>query len=264
MGKLDKKVAVITGANSGIGAATARLMADEGASLVLGDINADAAEELVAACGGTERAIFVSVDVSNADQVETLIATGVKHFGGLDILFNNAGIGTFGATEGLATDDWQRILDIDLNSVFYGCRAAIPHLKARRGGAIINTASVSGMGGDNSFSAYNAAKGAVVNYTRNLAIDLGRFNIRTNAVCPGLTVTPLARGLTRHAEIADYYAKHHPMRRFGQADEVAKVVGFLASDDASYVNGAVIPVDGGQTAGNGQPNFPQMLGLTDD
>ena len=120
------------------------------------------------------------------------------------------------------------------------------------------------MGGDNSFSAYNAAKGAVVNYTRNLAIDLGRFNIRTNAVCPGLTVTPLARGLTRHAEIADYYAKHHPMRRFGQADEVAKVVGFLASDDASYVNGAIIPVDGGQTAGNGQPNFPQMLGLTDD
>ena len=264
MQKLQHKVAVITGAASGIGAATATQFFEDGAYLALADINAEAGPALVDAYGGAERCLFVTTDVSDSGQIDALIHATEARFGGIDILFNNAGIGTFGATEGLTDADWQRIMDIDVNSVFYGCRAAIPSMKQRGGGAIINTASVSGMGGDYNFSAYNAAKGAVINYTRNLALDLGRFNIRANAVCPGLIETPLARGLTRNENIATYYVEHHPMRRLGQAEEVAQVVRFLASDDASYVNGAIIPVDGGLTASNGQPNFAHMLGMVDN
>lgn len=259
--KLQDKVAVITGGLSGIGAATARKFSELGARLVLGDVNEDGAAEIIATCGGSERAAFQRVDVSAEAEVDTLIAFAAERFGCIDILFNNAGIGYFGTTAGLASADWDRILAVDLNSVFYGCRAAIPHLIAAGGGAIINTASVSGIRGDYSFAAYNAAKGAVVNYTRNLALDLGRHNIRANAVCPGLIETPLARGLVNNADVAQYYRESHPMRRPGYATEVANVVAFLASDEASYVNGVILPVDGGLTAGNGQPDFASMLGM---
>ena len=265
MNRLENKVAVITGACSGIGAATARRFAAEGAQLVLADVSDSQCDEVIASCGGgtndRSNVEFVLTDVSKEADVIALIDAAIARFGRLDILFNNAGIGSFGTTATLATEDWDKILAVDLSSVFYGCKAAIPHLIAAGSGAVINTASVSGMRGDFNFAAYNAAKGAVVNYTRNLALDLGQYNIRVNAICPGLIETPLSRGLVQNAAVAAHYKAHHPMRRPGLADEVANVVTFLASAEASYVNGVILPVDGGLTASNGQPDFSSLLGM---
>jgi meso-butanediol dehydrogenase/(S,S)-butanediol dehydrogenase/diacetyl reductase len=143
--------------------------------------------------------------------------------------------------------------------VFYGCRAAIPHLRAGGGGAIVNTASISGLAGDYGLSAYNAAKGAVVNYTRAAAIEHARENIRINAVCPGPIQTPLANSLLEHPRVAPEYAKLVPMGRPGRCEEVAAAIAFLASDEASYVTGAMLVVDGGITAATGQPDFHALL-----
>lgn len=253
------KVAIITGGASGMGAATARRLADEGAEIVLADLT-EAPEDLIAACGGDARAYFHRTDVSDPEQVTALVESAVERFGGVDVLFNNAGIGSFGETPDLSIEEWRKVLSVDLDAVFFGCKAAIPHMRNRGGGAIVNTASVSGLGGDYGFAAYNAAKGAVVNYTRTLALDHGKDNIRANAVCPGLIDTRLARAIIQHDEIQAHYRAHHPMGRAGRAEEVASAVAFLASDDASFVNGAMLTVDGGLSAGTGQPNFPSFFG----
>ena len=182
---------------------------------------------------------------------------GAERFGRLDVVFNNAGIGAFGRTPDLDPELWKRVIEVDLHSVFYGCRAAIPHLRRAGGGAIVNTASISGMGGDYGLAAYNAAKGAVLNYTRTLALDHARDGIRVNSVCPGPIDTPLAAPLLANERIAREYRERIPMGRVGTAEEVASVVAFLASDDAAYVTGAAIVVDGGLTAATGQPNFTE-------
>ena len=175
------------------------------------------------------------------------------------MLFNNAGIGAYGRTPDLDPEVWKRTIEVDLHSVFYGCRAAIPHLRRAGGGAIVNTASISGVRGDYGLAAYNAAKGAVLNYTRTLAIDHARDGIRVNAVCPGPIDTPLAGPLLANEAIAREYRERIPMGRVGSAEEVAAVVAFLASNDAAYVTGAAIVVDGGLTAATGQPNFTRIF-----
>jgi meso-butanediol dehydrogenase/(S,S)-butanediol dehydrogenase/diacetyl reductase len=174
----------------------------------------------------------------------------VDQLGRLDVLVNNAGIGCFGETPDLDPEQWHRVIAVDLHSVFYGCRAAIPHLRRAGGGAIVNTASISGLAGDYGFAAYNAAKGAVANYTRTLAIDHGKDGIRTNAVCPGPIDTPLAAALTSNDVVMAEYARVVPLGRIGRADEVAA---------ASYVNGACLEVDGGLTAHTGQPNIVALV-----
>src|SRR5438552_7709684 len=186
------KIVLVTGAASGIGAVTARRFAREGARLVLGDLNevglATIADELRSAGADVE---LRAGDVSVRADVEALVQAGVDHFGGLDVLFNNAGTGMYGRTPDLEPDAWEKIIAVDLHSVFYGCRAAIPHLRRRGGGVIVNTASISGIRGDYGIPAYNAAKGGVVNYTRALAIDHARDGIRVNCVCPGPIETAL-------------------------------------------------------------------------
>jgi meso-butanediol dehydrogenase/(S,S)-butanediol dehydrogenase/diacetyl reductase len=197
--------------------------------------------------------------VAEIEQVEAFTEAAIKRFGRLDIVFNNAGIGAYGRTPDLTPEAWHRTIAVDLDSIYFGCRAAIPHLRAGGGGAIVNTASISGLGGDAGLAAYNAAKGGVVNYTRTLAIDHARDGIRVNAVCPGLIETNLSRRLLSHEKLMDAYRERIPMGRAGRAEEVASVVCFLASDEASYVTGATLVVDGGITAGTGQPSFTRIF-----
>jgi meso-butanediol dehydrogenase/(S,S)-butanediol dehydrogenase/diacetyl reductase len=247
--RFDGKVAIVTGAASGMGAATARLFAAGGAQLVLGDLNEAGGRAIAEELG----AHFVPGDVGIRADVEALVAAAVDRHGRIDILFNNAGVGHFGKTPDTSPKAWERIIAVDLNSIFYACRAAIPHM-TKPGGAIVNNASISGLGGDHGFTAYNAAKGAVVNYTRALAVDHALEGIRVNAICPGYIATPLAAAIAALPPLEQAWCAAIPMRRAGTPDEIAKVVAFLASDDASYMTGAIVPVDGGVTAWTGQPN----------
>jgi meso-butanediol dehydrogenase / (S,S)-butanediol dehydrogenase / diacetyl reductase len=257
-GRFDDKVVLLTGAASGIGAAAARRFAREGGCVLLVDINDAAGAALAAEIG--ERAAFRHVDVRECAQVEQWVAGAVAHFGRVDVLLNNAGIGSYGKTPDVPPDLWRAVIDTDLHAVFYACRAAIPHLRAAGGGSIVNTASISGLGGDYGLAAYNAAKGGLVNYTRTLAIDHAREGIRVNAVCPGPIDTPLLGHLIARQAMLTAYEAVIPMGRIGRADEVASAIAFLASDDASYITGALLTVDGGITAATGQPNFSRLLG----
>ena len=255
------KVVVVTGAASGIGAATARRFAAEGASLVLADVNEPQGQDLVVELTASGVAVsFVRTDVSDPGQVESLMRTAFDRCGSLHIVFNNAGVGAYGKVPDLEVATWKWVISVDLNSVFYGCHFAIPLLRASGGGSIINTASISGLFGDYGLAAYNAAKAGVVNLTRTVAIDHAREGIRVNAVCPGPIGTPLLDPVLAAPGAQDAYAKLVPMGRVGQPEEIASTVAFLASDDASYITGAAIVVDGGVTAATGQPSFTQLIG----
>lgn len=244
MGKLQDKVAIITGGVSGIGAETAKLFASEGAKLVLVDMNEERgnAFESELKSNGVD-AIFLQADVTNEEQVKNIYTKTISAFGKLDILFNNAGIGAVKPTEELTYAEWRRTVEVDLDAVFLFAQAAVKEFLKADGGVIVNTASMYGWVGSPGSAAYNAAKGGVINFTRSLGLEYAERNIRVNAICPGFIETPILGETDR-----EFLSNATPMKRLGQADEIAKAVLFLASDDSSFMTGNSIIVDGGYTA----------------
>jgi meso-butanediol dehydrogenase / (S,S)-butanediol dehydrogenase / diacetyl reductase len=257
--RFAEKVIVVTGAGSGIGAATAALFAREGAILSLADINSDSLATQAKGLSTRGPAPLQSmIDVSNQDQAEKLIASTVEHFGRLDVLVNNAGLGILGRVTELSARDWRKMFSVDVDGIFFASRAAIPHL-IRTKGSIVNVSSISGLFGDHGLAGYNAAKGAVVNLTRAMAVDHGEEGIRVNAVCPGSIATPATAPLHADARVLNHYTDAIPLGRAGKPEEIAEVIAFLASSQASYVNGHCLVADGGLTASGGQPNLFRLL-----
>jgi meso-butanediol dehydrogenase / (S,S)-butanediol dehydrogenase / diacetyl reductase len=250
------KVAIVTGGASGIGAATASVLANGGAHVVLADVDERRGVELATSIG--VRASFVRCDVSSWDEVSRLVAQAVDRHKGIDILFNNAGIGAPGRTPELSIEAWKRVIDVDLNAVFYACKAAIPHMVGRNA-SIINTSSISGMAADFGHGVYNAVKAAVINYSRSLALDHAREGLRVNTICPGLVHTGLTTPIHDDPNFLRSWTDSIPMGRSADPMEIAKVVAFLASEDASYITGAALVVDGGKTASVGHPDLERFL-----
>ena len=249
-GRLTGKVALITGASSGLGRVGAERFAAEGAQIVIADVNdGDEAVEAIAAAGG--EATFVRCDVTDELSVESAVAHAVETFGGLHVLYNNAGV-MLSEDDGptsTSVETYNLTMDINVKGVLLGCRYAIPAMLASGGGSIINVASfVAHMGAATPQIAYTASKGAVLAMTREIAVIYARQGIRANALCPGPIQTPLLEELLSDPERRARRMVHIPMGRLGRADELAKAALFLASDDASFMTGAALVVDGGITA----------------
>jgi meso-butanediol dehydrogenase / (S,S)-butanediol dehydrogenase / diacetyl reductase len=249
--RFEGKVVIVTGAASGIGEAAARQFSAEGAKVVLVDRQGEPLEK-VAGELASDRTLAHVADVSSSRAVDDMVASGVTQFGRLDVLVNNAGVHEGGNPAGITDEQWRKVMSTDADGVFFGCRAALPHLEKTKG-SIVNTASVSGIGGDWAMSPYNAAKGAVVNLTRALAMDLGRKGVRVNSVCPSLTRTGMTADMMGDQKLLAKFAERIPLGRVCEPHEVAAVIAFLASDDASFMTGANVAVDGGVSASNGQP-----------
>jgi len=263
MTRLQGKVALITGAASGLGAACALRFAQEGAAVAGFDLNeADGGDWKEATCLAGD-ALFETGDVRDPDRVAAFVAMVRGHFGRVDVLVNSAGVGSGGYVHLLELEEWDRVIDINLKGTFLFCRAALPAMIEQGSGSIINLASVEGVEGMEVTSVYNASKGGVVLLTKNMAIDYARKGIRVNCICPGFIETPLLAQVMGNPEMAAIREKitdAHMLSRLGKPIEVANAALFLASDEASFVTGHSLVVDGGFTAGH-RFGIGKMLGF---
>jgi meso-butanediol dehydrogenase/(S,S)-butanediol dehydrogenase/diacetyl reductase len=251
--RFDGKTVIVTGAGTGIGAAVARRFGLEGANVTLVGRRREKLEE-VAAELPPARTLVHPCDVSDFAAVEAMVAATVERFEGLDVLVANAGVGVLKKFAQTTPADWRSVLSVDLDGVYFCAKAALPHLE-RSKGSIINVSSVSGVRGDWSMSAYNAAKGGVNNLTRSLALELGSRGIRVNAVAPSLTLTEMTAAVAAQDALVAKFEERIALGRYAYPDDIAGPILFLASDDARYVTGAILPVDGGVTASCGQPRL---------
>jgi len=242
---------IVTGGSSGIGRATALEFAKRGAKVVVSDINEKGGKEtrdLIMNSGGT--AIFIKTDVSNSEQVQSLVTTCVDKFGTLDHMINNAGIGLgLQFFDQITEEHWAKTIAVNQTGVFYCMKAALKVMKGQKSGNIVNTASAAGIGAAPRMGAYAASKHAVVGMTKTAAAEYGKYGIRINAICPTVIETPMGDGyLSENVEMQKIMLMSVPMRRFGKPEEVARTVCYLCSEDASYINGVALPVDGGSKA----------------
>ena len=245
------KTVIVTGSSSGIGEGCARRFASEGANVIL-VARTKAKLDAVAASLDRGRTLAIAADVSKREDVARIVDATVERFGGIDVLHGNAGIVIDKPFEEFGADEWRETMAVDVDGLFHGAQLALPYLKKSKG-CIVHTASVSGLGGDWNMSAYNAAKGAVVNFTRALALDLARYGIRVNAVAPSLTESRMTQDILADPKQMAKFRERIALGRHATPDDIAGPVAFLASDDARFVTGVILPVDGGLTASNGQP-----------
>jgi NAD(P)-dependent dehydrogenase (short-subunit alcohol dehydrogenase family) len=251
--KLSGRVAIVTGAASGIGEATATLFADEGASVVVADLDEVRGEQVAGAIRSRGApALFARTDVSNPDEVQATVRLAIEKYGQLDVIFNNAGIeGAMNQpTADCTLDNWHRVIEVNLTGVFLGMKYAIPEMLKNGGGSIINNASVAGLVGFAGSPAYCASKGGVVQLTKCAAMEYATQGIRINAICPGVIWTPMVQRATGgSAETEEALKALEPVGRFGTAEEIARMALFLACDDSAFCTGAPFIVDGGFVAG---------------